>query len=97
VIGDGSVIKLIIDYCHPSPVLMQDGDEASPVLTSCDIVKVPDPQMCMVRTHSHQTHNVRYFKWSQTLLIKYILGKRIKSPQSHHRNMVMDMAWIKYS
>lgn len=27
----------------------QDGDDASPVLTSCDIVKVPDPQMGMVR------------------------------------------------
>lgn len=26
----------------------QDGDD-SPVLTSCDIVKVPDPQMGMVR------------------------------------------------
>ncbi len=31
----------------------QDGDDASPVLTSCDIVKVPDPQMGMVRGHTH--------------------------------------------
>lgn len=29
--------------------LHQDGDDASPVLTSCEIVKVPDPQMGMVR------------------------------------------------
>lgn len=27
----------------------QDGDDDSPILTSCDIVKVPDPQMGMVR------------------------------------------------
>lgn len=26
----------------------QDGDDSSPVPTSCDIVKVPDPQMGMV-------------------------------------------------
>lgn len=31
----------------------QDGDDSSPVLTSCDIVKVPDPQMGMVRRHAH--------------------------------------------
>ena len=54
-VRDSCVIELIIDYCRPSPILMQDGDEASPVLTSCDIVKVPDPQMCMVRTHA-RTH-----------------------------------------
>lgn len=27
---------------------VQDGDEASTLLTSSDIVKVPDPQMCLV-------------------------------------------------
>ena len=30
-------------------VLTQDGDDDSPILTSSDIVKVPDPQMGMVR------------------------------------------------
>lgn len=35
----------------------QDGDDASPVLTSCDIVKVPDPQMGMVKKITHKyTH-----------------------------------------
>lgn len=32
---------------HFGPI--QDADDASPILTSCDIVKVPDPQMGMVR------------------------------------------------
>lgn len=35
----------------------QDGDDASPVLTSCDIVKVPDPQMGMVRGRAHTQKN----------------------------------------
>lgn len=30
------------------PLCPQDGDETTPLLTSSDIVKVPDPQMCMV-------------------------------------------------
>lgn len=34
----------------------QDGDDASPVLTSCDIVKVPDPQMGMVKKKKKITH-----------------------------------------
>lgn len=28
--------------------VIQDGDESSPILTSFEIVKVPDPQMSMV-------------------------------------------------
>lgn len=32
----------------------QDGDDASPVPTSCDIVKVPDPQMGMVKKNHTQ-------------------------------------------
>lgn len=37
-----------IDKCF---VFVQDGDEAIPVLTSSDIVKVPDPQIGMVGGH----------------------------------------------
>lgn len=33
-------------------LVSQDGDDTSSVLTSCDIVKVPDPQMGMVRGHT---------------------------------------------
>lgn len=29
-------------------IVTQDGDESSPILTSFEIVKVPDPQMSMV-------------------------------------------------
>uniref|UniRef100_A0A8C4ZNN8 Phosphatidylinositol 3-kinase catalytic subunit type 3 n=1 Tax=Gadus morhua TaxID=8049 RepID=A0A8C4ZNN8_GADMO len=36
----------------------QDGDEASPVLTSCDIVKVPDPQMCMENLVESKHHKL---------------------------------------
>uniref|UniRef100_A0A667YRG0 Phosphatidylinositol 3-kinase catalytic subunit type 3 n=1 Tax=Myripristis murdjan TaxID=586833 RepID=A0A667YRG0_9TELE len=36
----------------------KDGDDASPVLTSCDIVKVPDPQMCMENLVESKHHKL---------------------------------------
>uniref|UniRef100_A0A4W4EMJ0 Phosphatidylinositol 3-kinase catalytic subunit type 3 n=1 Tax=Electrophorus electricus TaxID=8005 RepID=A0A4W4EMJ0_ELEEL len=39
-------------------VFLQDGDEASPLLTSSDIVKVPDPQMCMENLVESKHHKL---------------------------------------
>uniref|UniRef100_A0A4W5JPF4 Phosphatidylinositol 3-kinase catalytic subunit type 3 n=1 Tax=Hucho hucho TaxID=62062 RepID=A0A4W5JPF4_9TELE len=36
----------------------KDGDDASPVLTSADIVKVPDPQMCMENLVESKHHKL---------------------------------------
>ncbi|KAF3837168.1 hypothetical protein F7725_004632, partial [Dissostichus mawsoni] len=36
----------------------KDGDDASPVLTSCDIVKVPDPQMAMENLVESKHHKL---------------------------------------
>ncbi|XP_061106700.1 phosphatidylinositol 3-kinase catalytic subunit type 3 [Conger conger] len=36
----------------------KDGDESSPLLTSCEIVKVPDPQMCMENLVESKHHKL---------------------------------------
>uniref|UniRef100_A0A8C7FQC8 Phosphatidylinositol 3-kinase catalytic subunit type 3 n=1 Tax=Oncorhynchus kisutch TaxID=8019 RepID=A0A8C7FQC8_ONCKI len=39
-------------------MINEDGDDASPVLTSADIVKVPDPQMCMENLVESKHHKL---------------------------------------
>ena len=42
------LIKFYIFIFLTYNTVIQDGDESSPILTSFEIVKVPDPQMSMV-------------------------------------------------
>ena len=44
ILTDSSIYLFILTYC----TVPQDGDVSSPILTSFEIVKVPDPQMSMV-------------------------------------------------
>lgn len=42
------LVKFCLFFFSTYYTVIQDGDESSPILTSFEIVKVPDPQMSMV-------------------------------------------------
>ena len=55
--------------------MIQDGDESSPILTSFEIVKVPDPQMSMV-SHCQISKEICFLQTDYDLHPHHTLSKK---------------------
>lgn len=54
----------VMMFNAPLTFVIQDGDESSPISTSSEIVKIPDPQMCMVSPYNAIYITVLMFRFS---------------------------------